>query len=87
MDELENMLHVRFGGKSRDIPLAELNIGEDSTDAQICDAAAERLAFEQEQETGVPQDAEILKGKLRDFAVDRNPETNSLTLRPEAIFG
>jgi hypothetical protein len=72
-EQLENMLHVMHDGRSWDIPLAELEIGDNSTDVQIRNAAANYL--------GIPEQ------KLRAFAVDRNPDTNSLTLRPEAVFG
>jgi hypothetical protein len=72
-NQLENMLHIRFDGRSYDIELALLDIGDESTDNQIRNAAANHL--------GIPEQ------KLRAFAVDRNPETNSLTLRPEAVFG
>lgn len=71
--QLENMLHVRVEGRSWDIPLAELDIGEGSTDNQIRNSAANWL--------GIPEQ------KLRSYAVDRNAATNSLTLRPEAVFG
>jgi hypothetical protein len=71
--QLENMLHIRFDGRSYDIPLAELEIGDNSTEAQIRNAATNWL--------GIPEQ------KLRAFAVDRNPQTNSITLRPEAVFG
>ena len=71
--QLENMAHVRFDGRSYDAPLAELNLGEDSTDNEIREQVANYL--------GVPPQ------KLRSFAVDRNPDTNSITLRPEAVFG
>jgi hypothetical protein len=75
MDEnqLENMLHVRVEGRSYDIALVELNIGEDSTDNQIRNAAADWLRIPPE--------------KLRAMAVDRNPQTNSITMHPEAVFG
>jgi len=75
MDEnqLENMLHIRVEGRSYDVPLAELNIGEDSTDNQIRDSAANHFRIPQE--------------KLRAMAVDRNPQTNSITMHPEAVFG
>ena len=72
-NQLENMLHVRVEGRSYDVPLAEMNLGDNSSDTDIRNAAADWL--------GIPQ------GKLRAFAVDRNGETNTLTLRPEAVFG
>ena len=77
MDELEttleNMLHIRWDGRSRDIALSELELGDNSSDDDIRNAAANYL--------GIPEQ------KLRSFSVDRNPDTNALTLRPEAIFG
>lgn len=71
--QLDNNLHVRFDGRSWDIPLAEMNIGDQSTDNEIRTAAANWL--------GIPEQ------KLRSFAVDRNAQTNAVTLRPEAVFG
>jgi hypothetical protein len=71
--QLENQLHIRFDGRSYDIPLGDLPIGDNSSDNEIRDAAANWL--------------EIPEQKLRRFAVDRNAETNSITLRPEAVFG
>lgn len=66
-------IHIRYEGRSIDIPLTEVDVGVLSTDEQIRSAVAENL--------GVPV------GKLRPFVIDRNQETNHLTLRPEAIFG
>lgn len=71
--QLENQLHIRFDGRSYDIDLANLELGDGSTDNQIRDAAANYL--------GIPEQ------KLRSFSVDRNPDVNSITLRPEAVFG
>lgn len=66
-------LHVRYDGRSIDVPLAELDIGDASTDEQVRAATADHL--------GVPI------GKLRAYAVDRNAASGEVTLRPEAIFG
>jgi hypothetical protein len=66
-------IHIRFEGRSFDIDQNELDIGTLSTDAQVRQAVANHL--------GVPQ------VKLQAFAIDRNRETGSLTLRPEAVFG
>jgi hypothetical protein len=66
-------LHIRVEGRSHDIPLAELDIGDRSTDEQIRAAAADHL--------GIPI------GKLRAFAVDRDAATGELTMRPPAVFG
>ena len=72
-NQLENMLHIRFDGRSYDIPLNEMEIGDGSTDTQIRNAAANWLSIPEQ--------------KLRSFSVDRNPNTNAITLRPEAVFG
>jgi hypothetical protein len=66
-------IHIRYDGRSIDIPLSEVDVGVLSTDEQIRAAVADNL--------GVPV------GKLRAFAIDRNQETNHLTLRPEAVWG
>jgi hypothetical protein len=74
MNELLNraVLHVRFEGHSRDLALADLDVGPLSSDAAIKQALARHL--------GVPE------GKLRDYVIDRH-ETGNLTVRPEAVFG
>lgn len=65
-------IHVRYDGRSYDLPLAELDIGDRSTDEQVRTAVADHL--------GVPV------GKLRAFTVDR-AQNGEMTLRPDAIFG
>jgi hypothetical protein len=66
------VLHVRFEGRSVDIPLAGLDVGPGSSDREIKRALARYL--------------EIPEAKLRDYTVDRH-ETGNLTVRPEAVFG
>ena len=66
-------LHIRYEGESTDVSLADLDLGDISTDAQIRDAVATHL--------GIPST------KLSAFAIDRNTETGDITLRPQAIFG
>lgn len=66
-------LHIRFEGRSIDVPQNELDIGDRSTDEQVRVAVADHL--------GVPI------GKLRAFAIDRNAASGEITLRPEAVFG
>jgi hypothetical protein len=65
-------LHIRFEGRSIDVNLNELDIGDRSTDAQIRNAVADHL--------GVPV------AKLQAFAIDR-AASGEMTLRPEAVFG
>jgi hypothetical protein len=66
-------IHVRYEGRSWDIPLNDLDVGTLSTDEQIRTAVATHL--------NVPL------AKLRNFAIDRNEATGELTLRPDAVFG
>ena len=64
--------HVRFNGRSFDVPLAALNLEAGSGDAMIKRALAGYL--------------EVTPTRLDDYAVDRHPNGN-LTVRPEAVFG
>ncbi len=66
-------LHIRADGRSYDIPLVELDVGDRSTDEQVRVAAADHL--------GIPI------GKLRGFSVDRNAATHDITMAPPAVFG
>ncbi len=75
MDELlnqESMLHLRFNGRSLDLPLRDLGIGRRADDRAIKIAVSRHL--------------DVNEGDLRDYIVDRH-ETGNLTVRPEAIFG
>lgn len=65
-------LHIRFEGKSRDIPLSEIDIGVASTDEQVKNAVANFL------------DTEV--SKLENYVVERHANGN-FTIRPEAVFG
>ena len=66
------VLHVRFAGRSFDIPLSEMDIGPMSEDGQVERAVAGYL--------------DVAAGKFHDYVVDKHRNGN-LTLRPEAIFG
>jgi hypothetical protein len=65
-------IHVRFDGRSFDVPFAELNIAEHSGDADIKRALAASLQVDER--------------RLTDYVLDRHPNGN-LTLRPQAVFG
>lgn len=67
------MLHAFIGGVSRDVPLAELDIGNASSDDQI--KAAVASFFEQPL------------SKFSAFVVDRDAETGNVTVRPQAVWG
>ena len=66
------VVHVRFNGRSFDVPTAQLDLGVGSSDEQIKRALAQHL--------------EVPPSRLGDYTVDRHANGN-LTLRPEAVFG
>jgi hypothetical protein len=66
------VVHVRFDGRSLDIPQGELDVGVASSDNDVKRALAQYL------ETPV--------AKFRDYVVDRH-DTGNMTVRPEAVFG
>lgn len=66
------LLHIRFDGRSFDVPLADLDVGPTSSDADVKRALSGYL--------------NVSEAKLRDYVVDRH-ETGNLTVRPEAVFG
>ena len=66
------VLHIRFEGRSFDIPLSDLDVGALSSDTQIKQALAQYL--------------DVPEHKFRHYVVDRH-ETGNLTVRPEAVFG
>ena len=68
----EPTAHVRFAGRSFDVPLASLDLGAASGDGQVRRAMARFLS--------VPE------SKLDPYVIDRHPNGN-LTVRPEAVFG
>jgi hypothetical protein len=67
-----HVVHIRFEGRSLDIPLTELDLGPLSSDADVKRAVALHL--------------EVPEAKFRDYVVDRH-ETGNLTVRPAAVFG
>jgi hypothetical protein len=68
----EAVLHVRFDGRSLDVPLGDLDVGTASEDCEIKRALARHLR--------------VAEGTLRGYTVDRH-DTGNLTVRPEAVFG
>jgi len=66
------VVHVRFNGRSFDVPTAQLDLGLGSSDEQIKRTLAQYL--------------EVPLARLADYVVDRHANGN-LTLRPEAVFG
>ena len=66
------IVHIRFEGKSQDIPVSQLDIGRASSDEEIKQAVANFL------------DTEV--GKLENYVIERHANGN-FTVRPEAVFG
>ena len=66
------VLHIRFDGRSFDIPLSDLDVGALSSDVEIKRSLAGYL--------------NVSEAKFRDYTVDRH-DTGNLTVRPEAVFG
>src|SRR5437764_14272120 len=66
------VVHIRFEGKSLDVPQGDLDVGAASSDNEIKRALAGFL--------------EVPEARLRDYVIDRH-ETGNMTVRPEAVFG
>ena len=69
----ESVLHIRYKGTSRDIPIRELNCEDLSSDQDVKTAVAEFLDLGDQHDLG-------------DYVLVRHKNEN-MTLRPEAIFG
>jgi hypothetical protein len=67
-----SVVHVRFNGRSFDVPMAQLDLSAGFSD--------ERIKRTLSQFINVPA------SRLNDYVVDRHANGN-LTLRPEAVFG
>jgi hypothetical protein len=66
------VVHIRFEGRSLDVPQSELDVGVASSDNDIKRALARYL--------------DTQEAKLRDYVIDRH-DTGNMTVRPEAVFG
>ena len=66
------VLHIRFEGRSFDIPFMDLDIGLISSDTDIKRALSGYL--------------NVSEVKFRHYVIDRH-ETGNMTVRPEAVFG
>ncbi len=64
--------HVRFEGRSFDVPLDRLRLAGGAADADVRRAVARAL--------------EVPEGRLAGHVIDRH-ENGNLTVRPEAVFG
>ncbi len=68
----ERQLHIRFDGRSWDIPFRTLEIGDASSDTEVREALARYL--------------DVSVRKLGPYVVERHTNGN-MTVRPEAVFG
>ncbi len=66
------IVHIRFQGRSWDIPAGELDLGGLSNDDQVRAAVANYL--------------DVRVADLRLYVVERHANGN-VTIRPEAVFG
>ena len=66
------VVHVRFEGRSLDVPLAALGVDLQSADGEVKRAVARHL--------------EVPEVRLHHYVVDRH-ESGNVTVRPEAVFG
>lgn len=66
------IVHIRFEGKSFDIPMMALDIGSGTDDRQVKTALAGYL--------------DVSETRFRNYVVERHDNGN-FTVRPEAVFG
>jgi hypothetical protein len=66
------VVHIRFEGRSLDVPQGDLDVGVASSDSEVKRALARHL--------------DVPEAKLRDYVIDRH-DTGNMTVRPEAVFG
>jgi hypothetical protein len=66
------VVHIRFEGRSLDVPQGDLDVGPSSSDNEVKRALARHL--------------DVPEAKLRDYVIDRH-DTGNMTVRPEAVFG
>jgi hypothetical protein len=70
---LENpQLHIRYAGRSNDVPLSVLDLADQSTDTAVLNAVS--MYFQ------------IPIAKLTTYVIERHKNGN-ITIRPEAVFG
>ena len=66
------MLHVRFEGVSRQMPLSALHLTPDASEADVLAALANYF--------------DVAIGRFSPYVVERH-ENGNITVRPEAVFG
>ena len=66
------LAHVRFDGRSLDLPLDVIGLTPESGDDAVRRTVARHL--------------DVSEAQLRDYVIDRH-ESGNLTVRPAAVFG
>lgn len=66
------LLHIRYAGRSYDLPLADLDLGVLSTDEAVRTALTGYLGATERE--------------LKHYVIERH-ENGNMTVRPEAVFG
>ena len=66
------VVHIRFEGRSVDIPMSDLDVGPASSDGDVKRAVADYL--------------DVGSEKFNHYVIDRH-DTGNMTIRPEAVFG
>lgn len=69
----EGVLHIRYKGESKDLPISELNCQDLTSDTDIKDAVANFLDLGESHDLG---DYELVRHK-----------NGNMTLHPQAVFG
>ena len=69
---IEQVVHVRFEGRSRDIPFSTLDVGGVSNDQAVRTALARYF--------------DVPERKFAPYVIERHTNGN-MTVRPEAVFG
>jgi hypothetical protein len=72
IESTEPMLHVRFEGVSREMPLSALHLAPDASEAEVLAALANYF--------------DVAVGRFAPYVVERH-ENGNITVRPEAVFG
>jgi len=67
-----NTVHVRYDGRSWDLPLHDLGVTMESPDVEVQEALARHF--------------DVARQTFRAYVIERH-RAGSMTVRPEAVFG
>ena len=69
---MNRTVHIRFEGKSFDIPVGQLDVDVGSSDRNVKAALASYL--------------DVAESRFANYVIERH-ENGNITVRPEAVFG